>query len=203
MNKSPLPSSFSLPIMFIHTDRELVECLHHDSQKAFEEVFRKYSKELYVYSLQFTKSAEEAEEIVHDVFIRLWDNRDKLQSVDSLRPLLFRMSKHLLINAFRARINSPVFEEYVEVNDCRRSEGNSLLEYEELVSQIQHNIQLLPRQQRLIVEKAKFEELSPLEIAKELGISVQTVRNQLTSGLKRLRELLSDTIPLIMLLFIK
>ena len=45
--------------------------------------------------------------------------------------------------------------------------------------------------------------LSPMEIAKDMGISIQTGRNQLSSGLKRLRELLSDTIPLIMLLFIK
>ena len=189
--------------MFIHSDRQLVELLRHDSQKAFEEVFRKYSKELYVYSMQFTKSAEEAEEIVHDAFIRLWNNRDKLQDVDSLRPLLFQISKRQFINAFRARVNSPVFEEYVEVNDYRRSEGVSLLEYEELLRLVQHNIQQLPRQQRLIVEKAKFEELSPMEIAKDMGISIQTVRNQLSSGLKRLRELLSDTIPLIMLLFIK
>ena len=113
--------------MFIHSDRQLVELLRHDSQKAFEEVFRKYSKELYVYSMQFTKSAEEAEEIVHDAFIRLWNSRDKLQDVDSLRPLLFQISKRQLINAFRARVNSPVFEEYVEVNDYRRSEGVSLL----------------------------------------------------------------------------
>ena len=59
--------------------------MRRDSQKAFETIFERYSKELYAYSQQFTKSAEEAEEIVHDVFLCLWKNRQQLKSVESLR----------------------------------------------------------------------------------------------------------------------
>ena len=71
------------------------------------------------------------------------------------------------------------------------------------MSQIKHNLNLLPRQQRVIIEMAKFDELTPAEIAKQLGISVQTVRNQLSTGLKELRQLLSDIMVIVMLFFIK
>ena len=100
------------------------------SQKAFETLFERYSRELYAYSLQFTKSSEEAEEIVHDVFLCLWNNRHRLKQVDSLRPLLFKMSKFRLINAFRAKVASPVFEEYIELKDKRPSDSYLPIEYE-------------------------------------------------------------------------
>lgn len=177
--------------------------LRQGSQWVFEAMFTKYSKELFVYSLQFTKSTERAEEIVHDVFLRLWLNRDKLKDVDSLRPLLFQMSRNHLINAFRANANSPVFEEYVEHLDHRRSEAHSPLEYEEFVAQLHRCLERLPRQQRVIVAKSKLEELSVSEIASQLGISVQTVRNQLSQGLKEVRRLLSSCLMFLMLLFIK
>ena len=181
----------------------LVDSMRQDSQKAFDILFERYSKELYAYSLQFTKSAEEAEEIVHDVFICLWTNRHRLKPVESLRPLLFQMSKYRLINAFRARVASPVFEEYVELRDKRLCNTHSSLEYEEMVRLVKYNLNLLPMQQKIIVGMAKFDELTPAEIAGKLGISVQTVRNQLSAGMKKLRELLSGTIMLLLLFFIK
>lgn len=190
-----------------HTDipdeRHIINLLRQGSQWAFETIFNKYSKELFVYSMQFTKSTEKAEEIVHDVFIRLWLNRDKLKDVDTLHPLLFQMSKNQLINAFRANVNSPVFKEYVEQMDHRRNDDHSTMEYEEFVRLINRCLDKLPRQQRLIVEKSKLDDLSPTEIAKELDLSVQTVRNQLSQGLKTLRRLLANGIMCLMLLFIK
>lgn len=177
--------------------------MRRDSQKAFETIFERYSKELYAYSQQFTKSAEEAEEIVHDVFLCLWKNRQQLKSVESLRPLLFKMAKFRLINAFRARVGVPAFDEYVELEDQRPADDHLPMEYEETMIQIKHNLNLLPRQQRVIIEMAKFDELTPAEIAKQLGISVQTVRNQLSTGLKKLRQLLSDIMVIVMLFFIK
>lgn len=186
-----------------YSERQIIDLLRQGSQWAFEAMFIKYSKELFVYSLQFTKSSEKAEEIVHDVFLRLWLNRDKLKDVDSLHPLLFQMSRNHLINAFRANVNSPVFEEYVEHLDYRRAESHSPLEYEEFVGQLHRCLDKLPRQQRIIVVKSKLEELSPSEIAEQLGISVQTVRNQLSQGLKEIRRLLSVCLMFLMLLFIK
>ena len=186
-----------------NSERQLINLLRQGSQWAFDVLYNKYSKELYVYSLQLTKSAEKAEEIVHDVFVRLWVNRDKLKDVDTLHPLLFQMSKNQLVNAFRARVNSPVFEEYVEQRDYRRADSHSPLEYEEFVKQLKRCLEKLPSQQRIIVSKSKLDDKSPVEIAKELGISVQTVRNQLSQGLKQIRWLLSNIMMYFVLLFIK
>ena len=185
------------------SEKETIAMLRQSSQWAFETIFNKYSGELYIYCLQFTKSREKAKDIVHDVFIRLWLNRDKLKDVDSLRPLLFQMSKRQLINAFRSNVNSPVFEQYVEQKDYRRSETCSNIEYEEFVSLLHRCLEKLPKQQRVIVSKSKLENLSPSEISKELNISIQTVRNQLSQGLKEIRKLLSNSLMRFVLLFIK
>ena len=96
-----------------------------------------------------------------------------------------------------------MFEEYVELKDKRLCNTHSSLEYEEMVRLVKYNLNLLPMQQKIIVGMAKFDQLTPAEIAGKLGISVQTVRNQLSAGMKKLRELLSGTIMLLLLFFIK
>lgn len=82
---------------------QLILSLKNGSYKAFERIYQMYAKRLFAYSLQFTKSQEESEEIVQDVFMRLWTNRAKIRQEDTLRSLLFIMTKHYLINAFRTK----------------------------------------------------------------------------------------------------
>ncbi|MDD6894417.1 MAG: RNA polymerase sigma-70 factor [Prevotellaceae bacterium] len=189
--------------MDIHQEKHLITQLRQGSQKAFDALYRLYSPRLFAYSVQYVKSFEEAEEIVHDVFLALWLHREKLRDVATISPLLLQMSKRRLINALRSKVHSPVFEAYVEHCDGRRSELQLPLEYQEFLAMVQRSMQKLPPQQKLIVEMAKFEGMSPADIAAKLHLNVQTVRNQLSLALKRLRTMLTALLTLIMLLFIK
>ena len=83
-----------------------------------------YSKRLYAYSLQFTKSPEESEEIVQEVFIKLWSNRIKIRQDETLRTLLFIMAKLRLINAYRQKIKHPIYEEYIHHKDSLSTEDS-------------------------------------------------------------------------------
>ena len=172
------------------------------SLKAFDAIYDMYAKRLYAYCLQYTKSEEDAEEIVQDVFVRLWMNRENIRQEETLRSLLFIMSKHQLINAYRARINSPMYEDYVKYQDhISTEEQGQSLEYEEYVNQLKVALHKLTITQRQVIEMSKLKQLTNKEIAIELELSEQTVKNQLSLGLKKLREELGKMPILFWLLF--
>lgn len=187
------------------TDNEpqLIFSLKNGSYKAFERIYQLYAKRLFAYSMQFTKSQEESEEIVQDVFMRLWTNRTKIRQENTLRSLLYIMTKHYLINAFRTKINQPEFEEYVHYrNELSVDETSQLLEYEEFIAKFHAILKTLPETQQKVITLSKIEQLTNKEIAEKLSLSEQTVKNQLSLGLKFLKEKLENIGISLMLLFI-
>ena len=177
--------------------------LKNGSYKAFERIYQMYAKRLFAYSLQFTKSQEESEEIVQDVFMRLWTNRAKIRQEDTLRSLLFIMTKHYLINAFRTKINQPEYEEYIQyVNEHSVDDASYQLEYQEFVTKFRAILKTLPETQQRVITLSKIEQFSNKEIADKLSLSEQTVKNQLSLGLKTLKEKLGSHGIYLMLLFI-
>ena len=185
-------------------ERVLIGKLKESSRQALDGIYHMYARRLFAYCKQYTKSVEDAEEIVQDVFVRLWNSRHLIQQEDTLRSLLFTMSKNLLINAYRSRINSPVYEDYV---DCREelfvAETHDKMEYEEFVRLLRKALEQLPSTQRRVIELTRLRELSNKEAAQVLELSEQTVKNQLSVGLKALRRELSRlTVPLWLLFFI-
>jgi RNA polymerase sigma-70 factor (ECF subfamily) len=177
------------------TEIRLIQGLKAGSHKAFDGIYEMYAKRLYAYGLQFTKSSEDAEEIVQDVFVKLWTNREKIKQEDTLRSLLFIMTKRHLINAFHSKINEPVYEDFVDYkNELSVSDTGQHLEYEEFVQKLENAIQQLPATQQKVVNLSKIDQLSNKEIAEKLSLSEQTVKNQLSIALKELRKALGCSI---------
>lgn len=186
-----------------HKEQLLIRELKSHSRKAFDEIYQMYAKRLFAYCKQYTKNTEDAEEIVQDVFIRLWNNRVNIKQEDSLRSLLFIISKHYLINAYRANLNSPVYEDYIEsLSEQIIDNTSEKIEYEEFVRNLKFALKKLPATQRKVIELSRFQDLSNKEIAQELSLSEQTVKNQLSLGLKTLRNELKKFSTLVSLLFI-
>lgn len=180
----------------------LIHSLKSGSHTAFDEIYRLYAKRLYAYSLQFTKSPEESEEIVQDVFLKLWINREKIRQEETLRSLLFIMAKHYLINAYRTKIKEPAYEEYVHYKDALPAGDASFqMEYHDFLDQVYKTINTLPTTQKRVILLSKFKQYTNKEIAAKLSLSEQTVKNQLSIGLKALREKLGVLYFIYMLLF--
>lgn len=187
----------------VHNEQMLIRGLKNHSRKAFDEIYRIYAKRLFAYCKQYTKRCEDAEEIVQDVFVRLWNNRASIRQEDSLRSLLFIMSKHSLINAYRANLNSVVYEDYVDYqSEPVVDDISNKLEYDEFVRELKRALKTLPATQRKVIELSRLRELSNKEIAQELSLSEQTVKNQLSLGLKALRLELRQFPALLFLLSI-
>lgn len=159
-----------------------------DSVEAFNRLYDAYARRLYAFCLQYSKCPEDSEEIVQDVFVWLWENRKTIRKEESVKNLLFIRTRHFLINAYRKTVNSPTFEDYVDYQNSLGEESNGTwLEYREFVAQLKQHIGQLPLTQQNVIRLSKIENLSNREIAQQLQLSEQTVKNQLSIGLKTLR----------------
>jgi len=100
-------------------------------------------------------------------------------------------------------VNHPIYEEYVNNMDFLSEENAySRLEYDEFVQKLYAAMKKLPLTQQKVITLSRMQQLSNKEVAEELSLSEQTVKNQLSLGLKTLRDLLNKVALLIMLLFI-
>jgi RNA polymerase sigma-70 factor (ECF subfamily) len=182
----------------MNNEAHFIQGLKAGSQKAFDGIYEMYAKRLYAYSLQFTKSAEDSEEIVQDVFVKLWTNREKIKQKDTLRSLLFIMTKHHLINAFHSKVNEPIYEDFVDYkNELSVNDTGQQLEYEDFERKFQKALARLPLTQQKVVKLSKIDQLSNKEIAEKLSLSEQTIKNQLSIALKELRQTLLCIIGLL------
>ena len=125
-----------------------------------------------------------------------------IRQEETLHSLLFKMSKYHLINAYRARLNSPVYEDYVNYQNNLATGEERTLEYEEFVEQLKGALKKLPQSQRRVIKMSKLEQLGNKEIAARLGLSEQTVKHQLSLGLKALHKELECILSWLILLFI-
>lgn len=113
------------------------------------------------------------------------------------------MTKNYLINAFRSKVNQPVYEEYINYKDklsVNDTEDNLL--YEEFHKKFVEAMKSLPVTQQKVITLSKIKQLSNKEIAQQLSLSEQTVKNQLSVGLKALKEKLGIVYFIYMLFFI-
>lgn len=183
------------------SEPQLIDALKRGDSKAFDSIYEIYAKRLYGYCLSLTKSPEDTEEIVQDVFLRLWTQRELIRQTDTLRSLLFIMAKHQVLNALRARIAHPTYEEYVDylATADTSSDSSHKVEYHDFLRNFHSALTKLPATQQRVVSLSKLAQKTNREIAAELGLSEQTVKNQLSLGLKALRALLRIALLLMFL----
>lgn len=165
----------------------------HLSKLEFEQLFRQYYKELVLFAQSYLKSAAEAEEVVQDVFVGRWENRDTLTIHHSERAFLYTAVRNQCLNHLKhnkVRDRHAVF--VAEHSDIQ----NAPTDEKELSALIAVAIANLPPKCREIFELSRFDGLKYKEIAEQLGISEKTVENQMGKALKMMRDQLSDFMTL-------
>lgn len=159
----------------VQIEQRYIRELKADSRKAFNALYRMYCARLYAFAYQYTKSREDAEEIVQDTFTKLWMYRASIRQEESLTRFLFQITKNLLINRFHSVLNSPLFEEFVtashEAASTEKESASSRLEFEEFREMLLSAIRQLPATQQKIVHCRLFDELTPPETAQKLQLS--------------------------------
>lgn len=183
-------------------EAKLIEELMQGSQIAFKGIYDLYVGRLFSFALSYSKSREDTQEMVEDTFVWLWNNKEKIQEVDSLRPLLFLRMRHFLINAYRETLRSLEFRDYLDYRESLSIDNTDhVLEYDDFLKNLYKSLEQVTPTQRRVIEMARMDGIGIKEIASELNLTEQTVRNQLSLGLKKLRLVMKESYYLFVLLF--
>jgi RNA polymerase sigma-70 factor (ECF subfamily) len=150
------------------------------NRPAFTQLYTTYLKDLYRYIFLFTKSKEESEEILQDIFIKIWENREKLPEIDSFKNYLFRFAKNKLLDKIRhLQIRSRVLSEIKRTKNISETTTSDQCAYREYYKVVQQAMEKLPPKRKLIFRLNIENGLSQDEIASELNISKSVVQKQI------------------------
>lgn len=170
---------------------------------AFDAIYNKYCRRLYNFVFKFVKNESDAEEIVQDVFVKLWETRTKIKLYTSFDSYLFTISYNTTISLLRKRLSETKYVNHLK-SIPHFSEPDKIvneLHYKELNKHVYDLLdQLTPRQKEIFL-LSREEGLSHKEIAAKLNISTNTVKNHLVKALDFIKSNIDNTI-LINMLFI-
>ncbi len=167
----------------------------------FSEIFREHECRLHSLALTVTKSRAMAEDIIQDVFTRLWEHRESLGEIRSIESWLYRLTENRIIDFLRkaaadSRLRATIWNNLEEMVD----EAESRIVIKEYNAIIRQAIEGLPPQRRLIYKLNKEEGKNYQEIANQLHLSTHTVKNQLHSATRSVRELLQKNFRIFFLI---
>lgn len=170
-------------------DEELLLLLRESAdQSAFLEIYERYHVGLYTAAVKRCCSAEAAEELVQDLFVRLWKNRETIEIYATLSGYLFTGIRNAVLNYLQHEAVRKNIRIVSEIQD--RFTDNSteeLLLANDLNKYIQQKIKALPEKCRSVFELSRLNHKSNKQIASELGLAEKTVENHITRAIKFLR----------------
>lgn len=174
------------------SDQDLIIRLRAGESTALDELFRRYYVDLCRTALRFVNDEQEAEDIVQNLFISLWEKRASQQeNLGSVGPYLRRAVRNRSLNYLRDQKRIPIDEGDVPETLAAKDFADDELTQDELRDRIHTAIDALPERCRLVFVMSKLEDMTHKEIAGALEISPKTVENQMTRAYRFLRASLS------------
>ncbi|MDQ0969553.1 RNA polymerase sigma-70 factor (ECF subfamily) [Flavobacterium sp. W4I14] len=182
-------------------DTNLIGLIKSGNKQAFDEVFLKHFKSLHAYAFTIIKEKDDAEEIVQNVFVRIWTKRAQLKTDGFLKPFLYRSVHNESLNYLKhQKVRSNFNVHYADA--MKNDTGN--LNTEIMATELEKNIHLaineLPEKCKNVFQLSRFDQMKYQEIADALNISIKTVENQMGRALKILRLRVVDFLILIFIL---
>jgi RNA polymerase sigma-70 factor (family 1) len=177
----------------LHKDKHLFSLIAEGDEAAFKEIFQRYAHQLLPFLIKLTKSEAQAEEIVQEVFLRVWINRDQLPQIDVPHAWIFRVASNLAYTWLRKMaVESEAIKNFGRTDRTHENDIEATVRFREIKVLMQKAIQKLPAQRRRIYTMHRNEGLKVSEIAEELKISVSTVKNSLLTANKFIREFIEN-----------
>lgn len=166
----------------------------------FEDVFKANFKNLHAYACTIVKDDIMAEEMVQNVFYKIWERKAHLSIQTSLIAYLYRAVYHESLNYLKHQKVKTAYQSYATARMNQQTDNaEKKVLLGELEQRLRTALQELPEQCRTIFQMSRFEELKYQEIADRLGLSIKTVENQMGKALKLMRLKLIDFLPFVIL----
>lgn len=194
MNENAMP---------LYDDEYCLLRIREGEERFFTLIFEKYRDQLFAYLYRVTKSKEVAEEIVLDVFLKLWHGREAITEIQNFEAFLHKVAHNKAIDFFRAAKRSPelqqaLWESITEVQAADKADNRILIK--NIDALIKEAVNHLSPQRRRVFELRNYEELSYAEIADTLQLSSNTVRNHLAASLQFIRDYLQRNSAFLLIL---
>ena len=175
-------------------EKDIKQALKSNSSKAFELIYINYFADLCVYALRFLNDSDDAQDIVQQTLIQLWEKNEKLQNTEYLRTYIFHCVHNACLNKIRDIKIKPMTDSEEYLHTLKMEFTDELISEEQCV-EIEEAISQLPTQCRTVFELNRLQGLSYKEIATQLNISHRTVDSHLTNATKQLRKKLKALVP--------
>ena len=167
------------------TNRDLLLLLKNGNVIAFDNIYEMYSKRLYGFVLRYVKQKEDAEGIVQEVFIKIWETRNKIDIFSSFDSFIFTIAYNSTINLLRKRVSEHKYQDRLK-SVQQITEADQIIDeiyFKEISTQLQLTLDKLTPRQKEIFQLSREDGLTHEEIAKKLNISVNTVKNHMVNTL--------------------
>lgn len=183
------------------SEHDLVRLLKQDDTRALSRLYYLHVKQLQYFILKAAKSPFFAEDIVHDTFVKIWENRQNIDPDQPFKPYLYTIAKRHLLNLLkRARHESSIMEEIKKHTLESENSTELSLDYSESNFIFKEAIKCLPDRCREVFVRCRMQGLTYKQVADELGIAESTVNNQMVKALKSIREFITFRNALLVIL---
>lgn len=172
----------------------------HDDEVAFRYLFEHYYPSLCLFAKRFIDDRETREDIVQEVFFRLWDKHKQITVMSSAQNYLLTSVRNLCLNYLRRQETQQSFEKSL-FDQPEDEEGDRLIQLRELEELLAQTLALMPPEYRLAFELNRMEGKSLDEVAQQMGVSTRTVERYRDKALALLHTELKDYLPLFLFLF--
>jgi RNA polymerase sigma-70 factor (family 1) len=176
-----------------HTEKELLVQVSAGDEKAFKDLFARYYEQLYHYIFGFIKSKQVAEELVMDVFLKIWLGRDLITQIEKFDAFLFRVAHNKSIDFLRSVARDPKFKdllwENIQLTNNVQSDSSILIqEYE---AKLREAVSLLSPQRKKVYQLSRDQDMTHDQIAAQLNLSKHTINNHIVEAQRFIRTYLS------------
>lgn len=169
---------------------------------AFREIFERYSPKIFRFALNYLKNDADAEELVQNVFLIIWEKRELIDSTQNVKAYIFKIAVNSIYDHFRRKNIERAFSEYATLNFTRSSEFTwHQVIFDDMEANLKKMVYRLPEQRRKIFLMSKKSGLTNDEIALQLNLSRRTVENQLYRAISYLKAHFKDELLLTLLFY--
>lgn len=178
-------------------ENELLLKIAEGDQTAFKDLFHSWRDKLYFFILRITHSPATAEDILQDVFLKIWTNRATLSSIRHFDAYIYQMSRNQAITGMRRMAQETLI--LAELKKAPEPAEEDTVAHRELNNKFQAILHKLPTQQRLVYTLTHLQGLKHEEVAQQLKISSSTVKNHMTRALYTIRQELLQHLEMIII----
>jgi len=179
-----------MPAYRLLSDELLIAYLKKGDQEAFAEIYARYAAKLAAFASSKLYSLEDAKDILHDMFVKLWEQRADISVTSNLQSYLFTIVRRRIIDKIRKNVTREAYASIIQSLAADYHSENAF-ETRELRQHIERSLNQVPPRVKEIYILSRNEGLNNREIADKLNLSEQTVKNQLSAALRHLRKSLT------------